>query len=165
MVHSFYLVMGGFAARDEASGMIKALPPAVFAVHLEADEINLPLISEEDIGDKSKGDGLAKAITLGQICWFLAQLVSRLAKGWAASQLEVLTLATCVLAVGVYALWWNKPFDVRRQTIITLRLQQELGKDPNTRAFPPIPPFPAITASEEKISLTGMNEVEIWNQI
>jgi len=161
MTHSFYLIMGGFATRDEASGGIKALPPSVFALRLEADEIDLPLISEEDIGDKSKGDGLAKAITLGQISWFSVQLVSRLAKGWAASELEVLTLATCILAVGIYALWWSKPFDVRRQTIVTLRQQQGPNGGIKTFAFLPIPPFPSITPTEEKKLLTGMAKVEL----
>jgi len=41
----------------------------------------MPLITDsEEIKDKSKGDGLAKAIAVTQLIWFSVQLIMRLAK-------------------------------------------------------------------------------------
>jgi len=46
------------------------------------------------------------------------QLIGRLAKGWAATELEVLILATCILTVIMCIFWWNKPLDVHCQTLL-----------------------------------------------
>ena len=66
----------------------------------------------------SKGDGLTKTIAIFQLLWFSVQLIGRLVKGWAATELEVLTFAMCIMTVAIYYFWWNKPLDVHRQTVL-----------------------------------------------
>jgi len=126
--------MGGFASFDD-NGELKALTPTRFLQHLSSSTFDtpfqFPIISEEDILDKSKGDGLTKAIALFQILWFSIQFVARLAKGWATSELEVLTFATCIIALGIFVLWWSKPLDVKCQTIVKLRPSVEKAEDEN----------------------------------
>jgi hypothetical protein len=69
-------------------------------------------IKEEYIQDRSKGDGLAKALVILQTSWFVIQCIARKAEGFAITQLELVTVALAVLNGIMYFLWWNKPLDV-----------------------------------------------------
>jgi len=117
ITHSFYVVMGGFALYDKKQGIYCPVDPGDFPTEVDIKFV-LPTITEEEIKDKSKGDGLTKTIAIFQLFWFSVQLVGRLVKGWAATELEVLTFATCVLTVAIYFFWWNKPLDVHCQTVL-----------------------------------------------
>jgi len=109
--------MGGFALYDKKEGINRPIHPDTFPIGVQA-KFALPTITEEEINDKSKGDGLTKTIAVFQLLWFSVQLISRLVKGWAATELEVLTFATCILTVAIYFFWWNKPLDVHCQTVL-----------------------------------------------
>jgi len=117
MTHSFYAVMGGFALYDKKRGIYSPVHPHDFPTEVEK-KFALPTITEEEIKDKSKGDGLTKTIATFQLLWFSVQLIGRLIKGWAATELEVLTFATCIITVATYFFWWNKPLDVHCQTVL-----------------------------------------------
>ena len=69
-------------------------------------------IKEEYIQDRSKGDGLAKALVVIQTSWFVIQCIARKAEGFAITQLELVTVALAALNGVMYFLWWNKPLDV-----------------------------------------------------
>jgi hypothetical protein len=69
-------------------------------------------IKEEYIQDRSKGDGLAKALVIMQTSWFVIQCIARKAEGFAITQIELVTVALAVLNGVMYFLWWNKPLDV-----------------------------------------------------
>ena len=109
--------MGGFAIYDKKEGINRPVHPRDFPTGVRA-KFALPTITEEEIQDKSKGDGLTKTIAIFQLLWFSVQLIGRLAKGWAATELEVLTFATCIMTVAIYFFWWNKPLDVHCQTVL-----------------------------------------------
>ena len=115
MTHSFHVVTGGFALKDGA--IYRPVKPYDFPTQV-GRQFAFPTISEEEIKDKSKGDGLAKTLAIFQLLWFSVQLIGRLIKGWAATELEVLTFATCIMTVAIYFFWWNKGLDVRCQTIL-----------------------------------------------
>ena len=117
MTHSFYVVMGGFALRDDKEKINRPIHPDNFPAQVD-QQFAFPTISEEEIKDKSKGDGLAKTIAVVQLLWFSIQLIGRLIKGWAATELEVLTFATSIMTVVIYFFWWNKPLDIHCQTIL-----------------------------------------------
>ncbi|KAJ3481606.1 hypothetical protein NLI96_g7545 [Meripilus lineatus] len=74
----------------------------------------VPRINEQDIQDKSKSDMLTKTIALFQVAWFILQLCARYHENLVITELEILTLAFCVLNFATYALWWKKPFAVAR---------------------------------------------------
>ena len=109
--------MGGFALYDKKEGINRPIHPDSFPTDVQAKFV-LPTITEEEIKDKSKGDGLTKTIAVFQLLWFSVQLIGRLTKGWAATELEVLMFATCILTVAIYFFWWNKPLDVHCQTVL-----------------------------------------------
>ena len=109
--------MGGFALHDKKNGISRPVHPDDFLTEVET-KFAIPTITEEEIKDKSKGDGLTKTIAVFQLLWFSMQLIGRLIKGWAATELEVLTFATCIMTVAIYFFWWYKPLDVHCQTVL-----------------------------------------------
>ena len=131
MTHSFYVVMGGFALYDGKENINRPIHPDDFPTHVE-QRFTFPTITEEEIKDKSKGDGLAKTIAVIQLLWFSVQLIGRLIKGWAATELEVLTFATSIMTVVIYFFWWNKPLDVHCQTILDPIQLQAVADDAHT---------------------------------
>lgn len=69
----------------------------------------LPQISQSDILDKSKTDGLGKGLACLQAFWILMQVCTRIAAGLPITLLEVITLGHVLCALVMYTLWWHKP--------------------------------------------------------
>jgi hypothetical protein len=86
----------------------------------------IPRIAEGEINDKSKSDGFAKAIAVGQIGWTVIQVCVRGARGLAIAQLEIAVIAFSVCAVVIYAVQWSVPKDVR----VPITLMQYKGPIP-----------------------------------
>src|SRR5580658_10113830 len=78
----------------------------------------LPVITEEDIRDRSKSDAFTKAFAFIQCAWLVTQCITRTAVGLPLTELELMTLAFIVAALVMYGLWWHKPFDVQRATML-----------------------------------------------
>ena len=149
MTHSFFVVMGGFALYDKKEDILRPIHPSQFISRLQAGEFLFPKMSEEEIEDKSKGDGIAKSIAVIQIVWFSTKLIARLKLGWEAADVEVITLATCAVMLLVYGFWWYKPLSVRCQV--------ELEPGPNhvdvplpisTEPLEPVPQSPLEQGSQ-----------------
>ena len=104
--------MGGFVLYEERQPK-KVLFLSDMECLLKEGRIKLPTITEEDIQDRSKGDGLSKAIVIGQTSWFVTQVIARHVQGLDITQVELLTAALAALNGMMYFLWWNKPLDVR----------------------------------------------------
>jgi len=126
LVHGFYAVMGGFAL--DSSGASEpflpgsrtrvALTAAGLRFLLEHEPDLLPDISEEDISDKSKADGLKKFLVCVQATWFCASSITRLANRLPISLLELNAMGHAACALLIYAMWWQKPLDVAEPTLI-----------------------------------------------
>lgn len=106
-------------------------------VHLTAAEIlrlraerkiQLPLITEDDINEKSNSDTFAKAIAVGQILWNTVQIIARAIQRLPISQLELAVLAFSACAVVVYVLNWNKPKGPQIPYIV-LRYDRAIPRD------------------------------------
>jgi hypothetical protein len=78
----------------------------------------LPVITEEDICDRSKSDGFTKVFAFIQFAWLVTQCSTRAAVGLPLTELELMTLAFIVAALVMYGFWWYKPFDVQRATML-----------------------------------------------
>jgi hypothetical protein len=61
----------------------------------------------------SKSDVLSKGFAILQTTWFILQCTARQAEHLHITELEIVTVAFAVLNFATYALWWNKPVDVR----------------------------------------------------
>ena len=91
---------------------------------LRAKKIDLPTITEEEIEDRSKGDGLSATLTVVQTTWFIIQFFLRLRqyKGLAVSHLEWLTVAVAIFNGALHFFWWQKPLNIRFPIPLALRL-------------------------------------------
>ncbi|KAB8648454.1 hypothetical protein FH972_026112 [Carpinus fangiana] len=134
LTHGHYAVMGGFVFEMEP-GEVNFLPRMISGIEkprptritlspegivwlLQNEPSLLPDISEHQITDKSKANGIAKTFVCMQAIWFCAQCIARLAQNMSISLLELHTFAHAVCAVTTYMVWWNKPLDIEEPSII-----------------------------------------------
>ncbi|KAK3688991.1 hypothetical protein B0T22DRAFT_490553 [Podospora appendiculata] len=97
--------------------MRQAPPPQEVPTEFSDLTTNLN-ISPADLADKSKANGMAKALVCLQALWFCIQCLARVAQGLPLSLLELNTVAHALCALTVYVLWWHKPLDIGRPTAL-----------------------------------------------
>jgi hypothetical protein len=78
----------------------------------------LPSVAAEDLADRNKGDMFVKVIAMGQIVWFVIQLIVRLATRRPTSQLEIMTFAFALCTAVTYTLLLDKPKDVEYTMVL-----------------------------------------------
>ena len=78
-------------------------------------------VTEDEITDRSKGDGLSKFIFILQSSWFMLQCLARRIQGLNISQLELTTLALASLNGITFILWWHKPVNARTPVRVNLK--------------------------------------------
>ncbi|EXJ55614.1 hypothetical protein A1O7_08543 [Cladophialophora yegresii CBS 114405] len=78
----------------------------------------LPDIHEQLLEEGNRSDTLLKLITIWQVGWMAIQLLVRLYRRLATSQLEILTFAFAVCSLLTYSLFWNKPQDIQTRVSI-----------------------------------------------
>lgn len=124
--------MGGFALDLDVSDLderkelgLLILTPR--GIKLLAECGYLPNISEEEILDKSKTDCLGRLISLLQAIWMLAQILGRIAANVPVTLLEVNTLAHVLCALIIFFLWWKKPKQINKPTLLRGRWVREIG--------------------------------------
>ena len=82
-----------------------ALTPTALRLLADKDPSIFPIISKEQVGDKSKASGSAKAVVCMQASRFCVQCITRLADSLAMSLLELNTFAHAVCTLLIYLLW------------------------------------------------------------
>ena len=92
-------------------------------------EIEYPIVTREEIQDKSKGDAVTKALVLLQTTWFLLQCAARGSQRLALTELELATAAFALLNIVIYALWWDKPLDVQCHIVVRRRSAREVARE------------------------------------
>jgi predicted Rdx family selenoprotein len=78
----------------------------------------MPVITEADIEDRSKGDVISKCVAILQLVWFVIQLIARYTQDLPITLLEIDTLGVVALACIAYIFWWKKPKDIGRPYIV-----------------------------------------------
>lgn len=119
--------MGGLTLHDAKKNPLGVLTPhRLSLLHVEG-KLDIPVIDEKDIQDRSKADGLSKALVVVQTSWFLMQCIARRADGLIITQLELTTVALAALNGAVYFLWWHKPQNVQFTIPIFLLPESQIG--------------------------------------
>lgn len=160
MTHGHYVAMGGLAAEFTiAPGLSErlAITPDNFSAFVERLGPDfLPNLSEDEIADKSKANGLAKTIVCIQALWFGVQCFTRWSQALTISLLELNTLGHTYSALAMYLLWWYKPLDVSESTVIDDENFRELAAAWSLRTGPfrgePLPRWlpPQCSSSDEE---------------
>ncbi|KAG1848935.1 hypothetical protein DFJ58DRAFT_662682 [Suillus subalutaceus] len=113
VTHGFFAWMGGFMLYFEDKPRA-TLTPEELERFVHEGSVEIPIIAEADIEDRSKGDILSKGIAILQLAWFVLHFVTRYVQNLPITLLEIDTLAVATLTCITYNLWWKKPKDVRR---------------------------------------------------
>lgn len=120
MVHGHYFAMGGLAVEFRPYRRVERYTIDVKTFNKFLSELpeSIPAITEEEIMDKSKANGLAKSLVCLQTGWFCVQCVNRIFQGLSISLLELSTLGHSLCALLMYLLWWDKPLNIQEPTIL-----------------------------------------------
>ena len=120
LTHGHVVQMGGFMLMDGnvSRGVLTA---KTFLELLEEKRIDLPTITEEEILDRSKGDGLSKVIAIVQAIWFGIQFILRGHQGLLTTEIEWITFALAAVNLNFFLGWWNKPLDIRCTIPVSLK--------------------------------------------
>jgi hypothetical protein len=90
------------------------LTPMELQRFVNEGSVEMPVITEADIEDRSKGDALSKGIAILQLGWFVLYLIARYVQNLPITLLELDTLAVAALTCISYGFWWKKPKDIGR---------------------------------------------------
>jgi len=133
-LHSFYALMGGFRIRLNRGG--EATPTDY---RLTADAVillyrrglvnweQIPL--HEEIEDRSKADWFIKGLAVFQASTFVIKSIGRVAQGLPITTLELTTLAYLPGMAALSFLWWHKPYDVTKATLLELKGNENGGRE------------------------------------
>lgn len=121
LVHAEFAFAGGIRVKNPESDEAKRDYGESLRKAVELRQITEPPISKEELKSRSKSDGVVKLIALLQITWFGLQALFRAIQHLQVTALEIMTVAFFVLAVLIYAFWWNKPQDIEYPIIIKLQ--------------------------------------------
>lgn len=103
--------MGGFTIAQGA--YIRPVLSHTIGLSKLVDPSLIMSVRDYQIHDRSKGDEITKGLALLQTGWFMAQCIARKAQGLPLTELELVTIAFSSLNFVIYAVWWDKPIDVR----------------------------------------------------
>lgn len=110
--HGFFIQMGGLLFVQDG-GPAFVITFDKLQKLIDNNTIDLPIITKEEIFDRSKGDFLTKLLVVIQTTWFIVQCTCRWAAKLQVTELEVVTLAFAILNIITYSLWWHKPQNVQ----------------------------------------------------
>ena len=128
LVHAEFAVAGGIRVKSPNSNMITPKRIESLRKAVESGQIKEPPISKEELKSHSKSDGVVKLIALLQITWFGLQALFRAIHHLQVTALEIMTVAFFVLAVLIYAIWWNRPQDIEYPIVVTLQNAENRDK-------------------------------------
>ncbi|GJE87867.1 hypothetical protein PsYK624_039510 [Phanerochaete sordida] len=133
LTHAFFAMMGGFTlVKPRTNGTpgydnIGAVYPGALYKLAKAGRVDLSLITEEVIKDKSKGDLISKGFVVLQTTWFIIQIIARFIQHLPVSELEIVTLAFAVLNFLTYGFWGHKPIGVSTPISLVLLPAKDEG--------------------------------------
>lgn len=100
MKHGHCALMGGISIRY--NDYIRQWTENDLQTSDEQLQLKLRDISEDEIRDRNKADGLAQIVTCVQITWFTLQIVARTMKGYDISVLELSTAMYVICTIITY---------------------------------------------------------------
>ena len=118
MKHSAFAWMGGFMLYvSPGAGLpheaYQPLTPDELLDFLKKGQVEMPVVSEKDLDDRSKGDWLSKTIAILQLVWFILQLAARAVEKLPTMLLEIETFAVASRSFISYVFWLYKPKEAR----------------------------------------------------
>lgn len=123
METAFFAVMGGFTICPIGCTNRRFTVTPSGLVRLLEEQLITPeslALRKRDIQDKAKSDAMMRILVVAQVVWMVVQCISRKVNGHSVTVIELHTLVHVVCGLGMYTLWWNKPFDAHRSIDLEL---------------------------------------------
>ena len=130
--HAFYADMGGFILQSKRCPQSpegwEKFPVDAKQIHYLLNEgyIEFPEVTQEEIRDKNKVDGVLRVFTVFQIVWFVVNMAGRRAQNLAITCGELTTAAFIVCSFGTVLCWRCKPADVT--TTVTIETEYTIAE-------------------------------------
>lgn len=117
--HAFYADSGGFIlhATDYAPFPISAKQLEYL---IQNNYIPKPILTREEIWDKSNADRAAKFLTSFQSMWLVVQAIGRAIQHLPITPLELSTISVIGCSLTTLGFWLRKPLDVQTPTTLTM---------------------------------------------
>lgn len=128
-------------------------------------QVDRPLITEEDIQDRSKNDAISKTLIILQTTWFVMQCIARWFSHLPITELEVVTLGFAMLNGITYGLWWHKPQNVGRPVFLEIKRQTPQNKSDNSTAKEAEMAVPPVVSEEASIPKNPKPESNIQCEV
>ena len=118
--HGFFADMGGFVLEPEDFVPFPLTVNQVhYLVHHGYVDFNSVCLSQFEINDKNKFDGMSRIIATGQLFWFVINVVARSAQNLAITTLEMTTIGFVFCSLCTFIVWRQKPQDVTEPIRLT----------------------------------------------
>lgn len=130
LYHGYLMVMGGYTLVESNPSNFdhsNVLSYESFFQIVEDHDITFPLITADEIRDRSKTDELGLLLGVLHVLSFLFQCIVRYRQNLPTTQLELVTLNILVCNVFIIAVWWCKPKDLFVPTKIRLPPSRQLS--------------------------------------
>ena len=128
MTHSFFATMGGFALDHSQCAKWSASLTAKAVLHIAETDGTILDISKDTIADKSKANGVSKALVCLQTGYLVLQLSGRLAEHLPITLLEVNAFGHVLCTLTLYVFWFKKPLDVNEPIPVQPEWAQRLSE-------------------------------------
>lgn len=140
--HCFFANMGGIPLefRDRKQNGLSTFPADTeqLLYLVQNRYMDLPTITEVEIGDRNKADSFTRAMAIVQTIWFTVNVFGRVAQGLFVTTIELTTLSFLFLMTCCSICWWHKPMDVLRPLTVPVDVDLSAvlsANDTSTKSF------------------------------
>ena len=118
--HGFYVVMGGLMLYNDKQPLYTLQYSTLEWLH-RTGQIDLPVVSKDEIMEHSKDGFVSKAMALCQVICFFQDYVQRWKRERAVIDLEIVTMIYIIINAFTFILYWHKPFYIITPTRVQLK--------------------------------------------
>lgn len=118
--HGFYVVMGGLMLYKDKQPL-HTLQYSTMERLYRTGQIDLPVVSRDEIMERSKDGVVSKAMALFQVLYFFQDYVRRWKRERSVIDLEIVTMIYIIINAFTFILYWHKPFYILTPTRVQLK--------------------------------------------
>ena len=137
MKEAFFSDMGGFLLQTKEERDFPLNAKQLYFL-VSKGYLPPPTLDRREIEERNKVDVFLRIITLGQITWFLINVIGRLVQNLVVTAAELTTVSFVLCSLGTAFFWWHKPADAKIGKIIENKVSiEEIFRKEGREAYSP----------------------------